>query len=795
MLAPASGAYLGSILDWAGDSVASQQERLGAPSAVYEHAASVPMTAADIGYLSDFFDQVRRAGSFAIVTLKPKVDLATIDADAAARLVDDLSAAWEGTKVPLYVRFGPDMNSSWVPWGQDPVAYRAAFQAVAAEVHGRLGGAVMVWSPAWGGGYPFTASRAATIPRLRELDTSGDGLVDSTDDAYAPYYPGDAAADWVGLSLYHDDGTGATTNSEPASNEFVDSLGPATAPDSPASVSPATKSADPRAFYATYAAATGKSLLLETAAFYNPSAGGPSELDIKRAWWRQIFDGAEQANYPNLDVVLWRDTTATRGVQGEESINWSISLNARTAAAVVADLDGSAVSLGPLTKPTAANSSGSNSAGTTIRGWGAWLIVVIVFLSAAALFVWALLRRGRSSLAYTGPANRDHRIDLLRGIAIVFVVVNHIGLVSVFQNLSQEAIGAVSGAELFVLLSGTVLGMVYRPKLVSGGIGEVVIRTGRRAWKLYYTTLAVVLLIFFLSILPFVNGYYVTSFTDQGTGALGDAATGRVYNLYTNADQLLQYPVSPQIIIDLLMLRLGPWQFNVMGLYVVLLIVSPLILWALSRRWWIAVLSISGALYAVNEVAKVRLLPSQFENSFPLLSWQFIFVLGMVGGFYRREILAWFRTRVGTALLGLIILLAAGLALFSLNNPYLSSLVDVRVELLPDNVFRTAYAAFFERTYLEIGRLINVVLVVVALYALFSAYWRPIDRAVGWFFIPLGQATLYVFIMHVFFALAASNIPALAAGDVWLDTAAYIVILGLLWIMVKKKFLFGLVPR
>ena len=206
-------------------------------------------------------------------------------------------------------------------------------------------------------------------------------------------------------------------------------------------------------------------------------------------------------------------------------------------------------------------------------------------------------------------------------------------------------------------------------------------------------------------------------------------------------------------------------------------------------------LATSGALYALNEVIRMRLLPSQFENSFPLLTWQFIFVVGMVGGFYRREILAWFRTRVGIALLGVMVFLAVGLALFSLNNPYLSSLTDVRLALLPDTLFRAAYGAFFERTYLEVGRLVNVVLVVVALYALFSAYWRPIDRAVGWFFIPLGQATLYVFVMHVFFAFAASNIPALAAGDIWLDSAAYVVIFGLLWLMVKKRFLFGMVPR
>jgi fucose 4-O-acetylase-like acetyltransferase len=70
-----------------------------------------------------------------------------------------------------------------------------------------------------------------------------------------------------------------------------------------------------------------------------------------------------------------------------------------------------------------------------------------------------------------------------------------------------------------------------------------------------------------------------------------------------------------------------------------------------------------------------------------------------------------------------------------------------------------------------------------------------LNAALGWFFIPLGQATLYVFIIHIFFALLVSNIPVLSTGNVLLNSAVYVVILGLLWVMVKTKFLFKVVPR
>jgi hypothetical protein len=191
----------------------------------------------------------------------------------------------------------------------------------------------------------------------------------------------------------------------------------------------------------------------------------------------------------------------------------------------------------------------------------------------------------------------------------------------------------------------------------------------------------------------------------------------------------------------------------------------------------------------------VRLFPSEFEDSFPLLTWQVLFVTGIVAGYHRSALLRWFTSRWGLVAAAAIVLLATALMLFSWSNPYLPSAYSVRLGLVPDTLFRSIYGAFFGRTNLEPGRLLNVMLVVVSLYALVSAYWRPITRTLGWFLIPLGQATLYVFIMHVFFALIAANIPALQDGNVWLNTGAYVVILGLLWVMVRTRFLFRIVPR
>ncbi|WKK73195.1 OpgC domain-containing protein [Rathayibacter oskolensis] len=368
-------------------------------------------------------------------------------------------------------------------------------------------------------------------------------------------------------------------------------------------------------------------------------------------------------------------------------------------------------------------------------------------------------------------------------------------LVSVWQNLTQEAIGMVSGAELFVLLSGGVLGMVHRPKVLGGGLGEVTLRTGARAWKLYVTALAVVVLVGLVSLVGFVDSTPATTYVDEGTGAAGSEATGRVYDLYAGIGSLLRYPVDPSIVLDLALLRLGPWQVNVLGLYVVMLAIAPLILWALSRGRWALVLLVSWAVYVLQAVLNLRVLPSQFEDSFPLLTWQALFVTGMVAGFHRREILAWFATRAGRALLGVAVVATVLLAVFSWNNPYLSSPLDVRLGLVPANTFSDVYSAAFERTSLDPGRVVNVLLVVVTAYAALSVLWRPAHRLLGWFFVPLGQATLYVFVMHVLFVLIVANVPLLREGSTVINSLAYLVVLGLLWVMVRTRFLFRIVPR
>jgi hypothetical protein len=72
---------------------------------------------------------------------------------------------------------------------------------------------------------------------------------------------------------------------------------------------------------------------------------------------------------------------------------------------------------------------------------------------------------------YATAGRRDLRIDWLRGLAMTCVIVNHSKLPSLLSWFSYERFWVVTAAEVFVVLSGVVLGTVYGLKLVRDRAG------------------------------------------------------------------------------------------------------------------------------------------------------------------------------------------------------------------------------------------------------------------------------------------------------------------------------------
>ncbi|MGU3437507.1 OpgC domain-containing protein [Actinomycetes bacterium M1A6_2h] len=752
-----------------------------------------PLTDDDALYLRQFVEQAALFGSQAVVTLEPQIalgNLTTDDADTMAQLLADLRKQL-GTE--FYVRFGPEMNGSWYSWGQQPEAYVSAFRTVADSVHRAVPSASMLWTPSYGAGYPFGNARGA-VPGTGNrdtaaLDTDGDGTVTGADNPYSPYYPGDDAVDWVGLSLYHwGDLQNFGTNSLPEPGKFAAELdGTYGYPD--------TAGAG-RNFYQTYVRDAAKPMFVETAAFYQPNGtGSASEIDIKSAWWEQIFGAETRSAYPGITMVTWLEVERAEDEVDGALVDWRATATPTMASALKSALARDGVDTGPVTAvhdPEAAGAATkqiyeSDPGKTDQMGWIVFCIVVAALMVLAS----ALATRFAPTWRYPNEKDpRDLRVDWMRGWVMVTLIVLHVEMAGALNFFSRNIVGAITGAELFVGLSGIVMGMVYSAAMVKAGWWPVSKIIGRRALRLYLTSLVVVVSVYVISRIPGIDGSVITTFADRGTGAGGEVAAGQVYDLYPNASQLFAYPPPWYAVRDLLLIRMGPWVFNIMGLFVILSLLVPILLWMLRRRLVLVVLTLSAGLYVVDYVHPTHLFPSQFEDSFPLLTWQVLFVYGLAVGYYRRSIIAWGTGRWGRVVIGTFVGVYAG----AVALLWLSSRFDFALPLVPDGLYSSLYEHMYQRVSMQPGRLLDLVLVVLTGHIFLTAFWKPANKALGWLYIPLGQASLYVFIMHVYFVLAVGNIPNLDRSNVWIGTALHCSVIGILWVMVKKKFLFKFVP-
>src|SRR6476661_214462 len=96
---------------------------------------------------------------------------------------------------------------------------------------------------------------------------------------------------------------------------------------------------------------------------------------------------------------------------------------------------------------------------------------------------------------------RDLRIDWLRGLAMTCVIIDHSKRSSLLSWFSYQRFWVVTAAEVFVVLSGIVLGSVYGARLVRYGLPSVTKRLLRRALILYLAFVAVTLSILALALL------------------------------------------------------------------------------------------------------------------------------------------------------------------------------------------------------------------------------------------------------------------------------------------------------
>jgi hypothetical protein len=385
---------------------------------------------------------------------------------------------------------------------------------------------------------------------------------------------------------------------------------------------------------------------------------------------------------------------------------------------------------------------------------------------------------------------RDPRLDLLRGLVFVILFATHIEGLSVLSYFAFERIGVVSSAESFVALAGVVTGMAFHRKILRDGLSACLAPLITRAFELYKVNLYVILLIGLLHYLNFPNIASLTMFHD--------VITDQTYALYPPAEAGFGRMVGCA-----LQLRCGPHQYQVVGLYAVLFLLSPLVLMAI--RWrkvlWLSLASLALYLYnfwlpeASPGTAELRVTGAQFEFAFPLAAWQFLFVHAVIVGAYKNEIEVFLEAPSRRWIIWLCAAASVGFALFSLNHPLDMFPSWSLLHWIDPDTFDAIYGDYFAKYKLGPGRLINEAVLLVTLFALLTRLWKPINAALGWFFIPLGRASLYVFTVHILLVWVAQTPLLHHPESFWENSLVQFGALGLAWHLVKKEFLFRWIPH
>lgn len=374
----------------------------------------------------------------------------------------------------------------------------------------------------------------------------------------------------------------------------------------------------------------------------------------------------------------------------------------------------------------------------------------------------ATLGQRLASLRYVPADARDLRVDMLRGLAIVVMVANHLSARSYINAITQGRV-YVSAAEGFVLLAGYVLGAVSRGRARKEGLSAANRKLIERSFTLYKAFLVAA---GFAALVTWVRPGWAAPIFDELPASL------------------------PRVLVAAATFHLEPPLLDVLALYVLCLAASPLFLWLLARGLTLPLLAGSIALWLLNQLHPYALCFSPLGREHPyfaLPSWQLLYVAGFVGGYHASELKKYTSRVPRLAIVAValpVVVLAAIIARY-----------DVDLGVWPARVIdRARWLALTDRSLQGGARIVAMLGLFPLLLVIVDTFFRPLRAALGDFLLTLGQNSLYVFLLHVPLVVAWHFAPAVgrnAAGA----TIGQIAVLLLLWQLTKRRFLFNIIPR
>lgn len=363
---------------------------------------------------------------------------------------------------------------------------------------------------------------------------------------------------------------------------------------------------------------------------------------------------------------------------------------------------------------------------------------------------------------------RDSRADLFRGIALLTIFANHFSVSApntgwaVFR-LPPSNFTYFDGADVFVLISGFVFGLVYYKHYVSKGFGSCYRKAAERAWDLYVANVATVVLTFALCA-PFY--------------ASAPSNTGGLFQVVADFFR------APEVHLPAVatMVPTLPY-FDILPLYFFLLLIVPLFL-GLAHRSPLSLLLLSLFFYVLAIEGLVTGLAG--TGIFNVFQWQFHFVLGLLLGWYRPSV-----PRHPLLTAGALFVLVVG----ALDFYLVPRLVNVGL-VAPDALLTTPLPL---EAYGK-GGPIAILQLLVALYLVAVHVPRGGRLYRKWFLRPIvvaGQHALPVFctgiVLTYVFALLAYTVPLSQIATLGLMVAGVLLSVGMGYLVRWRRR--GLAPN
>ncbi len=343
---------------------------------------------------------------------------------------------------------------------------------------------------------------------------------------------------------------------------------------------------------------------------------------------------------------------------------------------------------------------------------------------------------------------QPNAIDFWRGYALISIFVNHIPG-NFFERFTYRNLTLSDSAELFVFLAGWAMRLSIENPKRPLSTSAVVYKLWGRAFTIYVAqTFITEVAIFIL--------------------AAGSVVLDAPFLLdWHNVGAIFHQPVEAHIGLVMLTYQLG--YFNILPLYVVLMIAAPAVA-IIYRAAPAVVLPLSVGLYALTQVLSWNIPSWPVEGTwfFSPWAWQLIYVLGFLLAGRQTDLGLFARRHIKAIRFVSVPVLAVGLAFASLR--YFPNLFQLPA---------SPYLRLFDKTFLSIDRLLSV----LAIIAVGGGIFAPINRwlpALGRFLSLFGRNSLHVFCAGSLLSLCGQVIRYLYGGLVVMDVLLFIVGVGLM---------------